>query len=161
MEFKSPKWWKEFKALGRKHQASSLGGPAKSQAPSSKPQASSIKLGGPAQPQAPAFVKKKILNKMLDTRYLMGYSRIMKYISIYQTCRLYGGAEEGGWYYTARDKIKDLKKSFSSDAEVKKWWGRIQKAVANIGDRYDLNLEARVFDDKHGPQDFSDQSYYD
>ena len=39
MEFKSPKWWKEFKALGRKHQASSLGGPAKSQAPRSKPQA--------------------------------------------------------------------------------------------------------------------------
>jgi hypothetical protein len=39
MEFKSPKWWKEFKALGRKHQASSLGGPAKSQAPSIKPQA--------------------------------------------------------------------------------------------------------------------------
>jgi len=39
MEFKSPKWWKEFKALGRKHQASSLGGPAKSQAPSNKPQA--------------------------------------------------------------------------------------------------------------------------
>jgi len=23
MEFKSPKWWKEFKALGRKHQAAS------------------------------------------------------------------------------------------------------------------------------------------
>ena len=79
---------------------------------------------------------------------------IMKYISIYQTCRLYGGAEEGGWYYTARDKIKDLKKSFSSDAEVEKWWARIQRAVANTGDRYDLNLEARVFDDKHGPQDF-------
>jgi len=59
MEFKSPKWWKEFKALGRKHQASSLGGPAKSQAPSSKPQASSNKQGGPAHNQAPDFVKKK------------------------------------------------------------------------------------------------------
>ena len=61
MEFKSPKWWKEFKALGRKHQASSLGGPAKSQAPSSKPQASSIKQGGPAHNQAPEIVKKKNL----------------------------------------------------------------------------------------------------
>jgi len=58
MEFKSPKWWKEFKALGRKHQASSLGGPAKSQAPSIKQQASS--LGGPAHNQAPEIVKKKI-----------------------------------------------------------------------------------------------------
>jgi len=59
MEFKSPKWWKEFKALGRKHQASSLGGPARSQAPSIKPQASS--LGGPAHNQAPKLVKKKNL----------------------------------------------------------------------------------------------------
>ena len=44
MEFKSPKWWKEFKALGRKHQAASLGGPAKSQAASFKPFAAGIKL---------------------------------------------------------------------------------------------------------------------
>ena len=58
--FRHPKYYAELRAERRKHQASSLGGPAKSQAPSSKPQASSIKLGGPAQPQAPDFVKKKI-----------------------------------------------------------------------------------------------------
>jgi hypothetical protein len=56
--FRHPKYYTELRAERKKHQASSLGGPAKSQAPSSKPQASS--LGGPAQPQAPDFVKKKI-----------------------------------------------------------------------------------------------------
>jgi len=57
--FRHPKHYKEMRKLqaSNKHQASSLGGPAKSQAPSIKQQASS--LGGPAHNQAPD-VKKKI-----------------------------------------------------------------------------------------------------
>ena len=61
--FRHPKHYKEMRKLqaSNKHQASSLGGPARSQAPSIKQQASSNKLGGPAHNQAPKLVKKKNL----------------------------------------------------------------------------------------------------
>ena len=83
-----------------------------------------------------------------------------KYVSIYQTYRERGGSEEGGWYYTVRDKFRDLNKSFSSERELHKWWERIHKAMANDSDRYDRRLEAHVFDNKHGPEDNSDPSNY-
>ena len=55
MVYHSPKWWKEFKALGRKHQASSAKPQAtetqaasdKHQASRHKPQASSRKRQAP------------------------------------------------------------------------------------------------------------------
>ena len=71
-----------------------------------------------------------------------------------------GGSEEGGWYYTCREKFRDLKKSFSSERELHKWWERIHIAMSHDSDRYDRKLEAHVFDDKHGPEDNSDPSYY-
>ena len=83
-----------------------------------------------------------------------------KYVTIYQTYRERGGSEEGGWYYTVRDKFRDLKKSFSSEAELHKWWERITKAMIKDSDRYDRRLEAHVFDNEHGPEDNSDPSYY-
>ena len=64
-EFKHPKYWREM----RKLQAASDKPyqinyddfcKGDEEAPSIKPQASSIKLGGPAHNQAPSLVKKKI-----------------------------------------------------------------------------------------------------
>ena len=83
-----------------------------------------------------------------------------KYISIYQTYREHGGSEEGGWSYTVRDKFRDLKKSFTSRDDIQKWWDRILYAMAKDGNRYDRRLEAHIFDGNHGPEDYSDQSYY-
>ena len=83
-----------------------------------------------------------------------------KYISIYQTYREQGGSEEGGWSYTVRDKFRDLKKSFTSRDEIQKWWDRILNATANDSNRYDRRLEVHIFDDAHGPENHSDQSYY-
>jgi len=91
----------------------------------------------------------------------MGYSTIMKYISIYQTYRERGGSEEGGWYFTVRDKFRDLKKSFSSERELHKWWKRISKAMSNDSNRYDRRLEAHIFNDEHGPENYSDPDYYE
>jgi hypothetical protein len=34
-------------------------------------------------------------------------------LAVYQTDRLLGGHEEGGWYYTAGDRIKEGKINFS------------------------------------------------
>ena len=98
---------------------------------------------------------------MLDSRSMMGYSGTMFYISIYQTYRECGGSEEGGWYYTVREKFRDLKKSFSSKAEAHKWWKRIHKATANDSNRHDRKLEVQLFENKHGPEDYSDSSHYE
>ena len=99
-------------------------------------------------------------NIILDLIFIMGYSGNMKYISIYQTYRERGGSEEGGWYYTVREKFRDLKKSFASTTEVYKWWDRILKATANDSNRHDRKLEVHLFEDKHGPEDHSDPSSY-
>ena len=55
--FRHPKYYTELRAERKKHQASSLGGPAKSQAPSIKPQASS--WVGPPIIKPPTLSRKK------------------------------------------------------------------------------------------------------
>jgi len=105
-------------------------------------------------------------NKYIDTRYLMGYSRIMKYISIYHATREHGGDEEGGWSYWARGKVQDIKVGLDTDAKVQRAMNRLRPAMKRHPQFADDNphlsrLEAHVFEGQHGPEYYSDQSYYD
>jgi|DEB0MinimDraft_3_1074331.scaffolds.fasta_scaffold24044_2 hypothetical protein len=77
----------------------------------------------------------------------------MYYISIYQTYRELGGQEEGGWYYTAGEKHRDLKKVFKTKDELKAALTRIQPALDRDGSRYDRVLEARVYENQFGPDE--------
>ena len=54
-------------------------------------------------------------------------------IGVYLTCRSFGGSEEGGWYYTEGDRIKEIKKSFFNIDTARKWANRLNNYIQKNG----------------------------
>ena len=81
-------------------------------------------------------------------------------VAVYNTARLFGGHEEGGWWYTDREKVKDVYKPMSK-ITLDKYYNRIQKAVDAVGFKHNLSLEVHVFEGKTPPKDYSDQRHYE
>jgi len=83
----------------------------------------------------------------------------MYFISIYQTYRAFGGHEEGGWYYTAGAKHRDIKIAFQTKEKLKAALARLKPAIDRDSDRYDVQLQARVYENRVGPEDLPVPNY--
>ena len=81
-------------------------------------------------------------------------------IAVYNTARLFGGHEEGGWWYTDREKVKDVYKPINK-ITLDKYYNRIQKAEDAVAFKHNLSLEVHVFEGKTAPKDYSDQKHYE
>ena len=81
-------------------------------------------------------------------------------IAVYNTARFFGGHEEGGWFYTEREKVKDVFKPVDKYT-LDKYYNRIFKAVENLCQKYNTNLEVHIFENQKAPNDYSDQSHYE
>jgi|TARA_X000001382_G_scaffold120528_1_gene102127 hypothetical protein len=81
-------------------------------------------------------------------------------VAVYNTARLFGGHEEGGWWYTDREKVKDVYKPMNK-ITLDKYYNRIKKAVDTVSFKHNLSLEVHVFEGKKAPKDYSDQKHYE
>ena len=61
----------------------------------------------------------------------MGNNMSKKYwkISIYSLNRAYGGSEEGGWWYTEGDRVREIKKTFLDKLSALKYSKRINELL--------------------------------
>jgi len=87
------------------------------------------------------------------------------YISIYHATREEGGCEEGGWHYWDRSKVKDVKVSFDTETKARKALKRLEPFLRRHPDFADdipylSRLEAYVFKNTHGPEEYSESSTY-
>lgn len=83
----------------------------------------------------------------------------MYFISIYQTYRAFGGHEEGGWYYTAGAKHRDIRIAFQTKEKLKAALTRLRPAIDRDSDRYDVQLQARVYENQVGPDELPVPNY--
>ena len=85
------------------------------------------------------------------------------YISIYWSTRNHGGDEEGGWSYWSREKARDIKRSFKSREQAAKFITKIKPILDKESGQWSWEdkLQAFIFEDKHGPEDYSEQSWYE
>ena len=81
-------------------------------------------------------------------------------IGLYNTARLFGGYEEGGWFYTDREKVKDVFKPVNKST-LDKYYNRILNAVNTLSQKHGLYLEVHIFENQVPPKDYSDQSHYE
>ena len=73
----------------------------------------------------------------------------MFYISIYRTARVYGGPEEGGWHYTACEKVDDVKTVFKNKGAAEAELARLQPEL----DSQDETLHSEIFEGEYGPDE--------
>jgi len=85
------------------------------------------------------------------------------YISIYWVTRNYGGEEEGGWFYWSREKARDIKRGFKSREQAAKFITKIQPILKKYTWTIagEDKLQAFIFEAGHGPEDYSEQSWYE
>ena len=86
----------------------------------------------------------------------------MFYISIYQAVREHGGDEEGGWSYWARHKVHDFKIALKTETKVQRAMDRLKPILEKNSGKWswEFKLQAHVFEDEYGPEDFSEDSSY-
>ena len=85
------------------------------------------------------------------------------YISIYWATRNHGGDEEGGWSYWSREKARDVKKGFKSREQAAKFITKIQPILEKESGKWSWEdkLQAFIFEAGHGPEVYSEQSWYE
>jgi hypothetical protein len=85
------------------------------------------------------------------------------YISIYWATRNHGGDEEGGWSYWSRSKARDVKRGFKSREQAQNFITKIQPILKKESGQWSWEdkLQAFIFEAQHGPEDYSEQSWYE
>ena len=66
-------------------------------------------------------------------------------LAVYKTDRLLGGHEEGGWYYTAGERLKEGKLSFSDPKKAFRACRLFNKLFGNKWNSIEYGIECDVY----------------
>jgi len=66
-------------------------------------------------------------------------------LAVYKTDRLLGGHEEGGWYYTAGDRIKEGKLKFTDPRKAFRACSKFNRMFGSKGNSIEYGLKCDVY----------------
>jgi hypothetical protein len=83
-------------------------------------------------------------NRLKGIKNMSKKDRFWK-LAVYHTDRLEGGSEEGGWYYTAGDRVKEGKIKFTDPKKALRACRLFNKLYGKRINSYQYGVEAEVY----------------